>query len=69
VVGAMMVEAVKRCRRGDGDGLVEAFESIRGFDLGLGGVIDFGPSDHDASDRVWGSSVAADYRYQGLELS
>jgi ABC-type branched-subunit amino acid transport system substrate-binding protein len=68
VVGALMVEAIKRCQRFDGEGLVAALESIRSFDLGLGAPIDFGPSDHDASDRIWGSVIGADYQYQGLEL-
>jgi branched-chain amino acid transport system substrate-binding protein len=69
VVGALLVEAIKRCRRPGGDGLVEAFESIRGLDLGLGTTIDFGPSDHDGSDRVWGTTIGPDYRYVGLDLA
>jgi len=69
VVGALVVEAVKRCKRLDSEGLVEALESIRGFDLGLGAPIDFGPSDHEGSDRVWGSVIAPNYQYQALELA
>ena len=69
VVGSLMVEAVKRCRRFDGEGLVEALESIRGLDLGLGAPIDFGPSDHEGSDRIWGSVVGPDYQYKALDLA
>jgi branched-chain amino acid transport system substrate-binding protein len=69
VVGAVVVEALKRCKRFDSEGLVEALESLRGFDLGLGAPIDFGPSDHEGSDRVWGSVIGADYQYQPLELA
>jgi ABC-type branched-subunit amino acid transport system substrate-binding protein len=68
VVGSLVVEAVKRCRQLDREGLVEALESIRNFDLGLGAPIDFGPSDHEGSDRVWGTVVSRDYQYQSLEL-
>jgi ABC-type branched-subunit amino acid transport system substrate-binding protein len=68
VVGALVVEAIKRARRLDSEGLVEALESIRGFDLGLGAPIDFGPSDHEGSDRVWGSVIGSDFKYGGLDL-
>jgi serine/threonine protein kinase/ABC-type branched-subunit amino acid transport system substrate-binding protein len=68
VVGSLVVEACKRCQRFDGEGLVEALESIRSLDLGLGAPIDYGPSDHDASDRIWGSVIGADYQYQPLDL-
>ena len=27
------------------------------FDLGLGTKLSFGPSDHQASDRVWGTEL------------
>jgi ABC-type branched-subunit amino acid transport system substrate-binding protein len=69
VVGALVVEALKRCRRVDGEGLVDALESIRGLDLGLGATIDFGPSDHEGSDRIWGSVVGPDYQYGALEMA
>jgi serine/threonine protein kinase/ABC-type branched-subunit amino acid transport system substrate-binding protein len=69
VVGALVVEALKRCRRVDGEGLVDALESIRGLDLGLGATIDFGPSDHEGSDRIWGSVVGPDYQYSALEMA
>jgi len=69
VVGALVVEAIKRCRRLDREGLVQALESIRSFDLGLGAPIDFGPSDHEGSDRIWGSVIGPDYEYRGLDLA
>jgi serine/threonine protein kinase/ABC-type branched-subunit amino acid transport system substrate-binding protein len=68
VVGALVVEALKRCRRFDGEALVDALESIRGLDLGLGATIDFGPSDHEGSDRIWGTVVGPDYQYRALDL-
>jgi serine/threonine protein kinase/ABC-type branched-subunit amino acid transport system substrate-binding protein len=69
VVGSLVIEALKRCRRVDGEGLVEALESIRGLDLGLGAPIDFGPSDHEGSDRIWGSVVGPDYQYRALDMA
>jgi ABC-type branched-subunit amino acid transport system substrate-binding protein len=68
VVGSLMVEAIKRARRPDRESLVEAFESIRGLDLGLGTPLDFGPSDHDGSDRIWGTTLGPDYHYQSIDL-
>ena len=37
--------------------MVKSLESMRDFDLGLGTKLSFGPSDHQASDRVWGTEL------------
>ena len=38
----------------DTEKLVEALESIRNFDMGIGVPIGFGPSEHQGSHKVWG---------------
>jgi ABC-type branched-subunit amino acid transport system substrate-binding protein len=48
--------------------LVEALESIHGLDIGLGTPLTFGPSEHQASHKVWGSVLDADGRVQILQL-
>jgi ABC-type branched-subunit amino acid transport system substrate-binding protein len=37
------------------DTLVDGLEQIKGLDLGLGVPLTFGPSEHQASHRVWGT--------------
>jgi ABC-type branched-subunit amino acid transport system substrate-binding protein len=37
------------------ESLVAALEALRDLDLGLGATLGYGPSDHQASDRVWGT--------------
>jgi serine/threonine protein kinase/ABC-type branched-subunit amino acid transport system substrate-binding protein len=48
--------------------LVEALESIRDLDLGLGPRINFGPSEHQAIHKVWGLVLDRSGRYRPLEL-
>jgi ABC-type branched-subunit amino acid transport system substrate-binding protein/predicted Ser/Thr protein kinase len=48
--------------------LVDALESIRGLDLGIGTSISFGPSDHQASHKVWGAVLDEKGKYQILDL-
>ena len=50
------------------DTLVEALESIRNLDLGIGPHISFGPSEHQASRKVWGTVLDETGQYQPLEL-
>jgi ABC-type branched-subunit amino acid transport system substrate-binding protein/tRNA A-37 threonylcarbamoyl transferase component Bud32 len=48
--------------------LVEAIESIRNLDFGLGTQISFGPSEHQASHKVWAAVLDGNGRFQNLEL-
>jgi ABC-type branched-subunit amino acid transport system substrate-binding protein len=50
------------------DSVITALESIHGLDLGIGVPISFGPSDHQASHKVWGTVLGADGQYQVLDL-
>jgi ABC-type branched-subunit amino acid transport system substrate-binding protein len=65
----LLVEGLRRA--GDQltiDTLVTALESIRGFDMGTGAPISFGPSEHQASHKVWGMVLDSAGRYHHLEL-
>ena len=48
--------------------LVAALESIKDWDLGIGGAIDFGPADHQGSDMVFGWLLQPDGSYKQIEL-
>jgi ABC-type branched-subunit amino acid transport system substrate-binding protein len=49
--------------------LVDALESMGALDFGLGASLSFGPSDHQGSDKVWGTVLDAEGRFQPLELA
>jgi ABC-type branched-subunit amino acid transport system substrate-binding protein len=69
VVGSLLVEGFRRAgREVDTDRLVAALEGIRGLDLGLGTALSFGPREHQASRKVWGSLLQRDGRSQAIEL-
>ncbi|HWY87151.1 MAG TPA: ABC transporter substrate-binding protein [Gemmataceae bacterium] len=50
------------------DKLVEAIESIRNLDFGLGAQISFGPSEHQGSHKVWAAVLDGNGQFQNLEL-
>jgi hypothetical protein len=50
------------------EGLVDALESIRNVDLGLGALITFGPSEHQGSHKVWATVLDANGEFQSLDL-
>jgi branched-chain amino acid transport system substrate-binding protein len=69
LVGRLLVEGLQRAGRElDSEKLVDALESIRDLDLGTGGKLSFGPSEHQASHRVWGTLLDARGRYQVFDL-
>jgi branched-chain amino acid transport system substrate-binding protein len=69
VSAQILVEGLRRAGRNlTTDSLVEALESIRGLDLGIGVPITFGPSEHQASHKVWGTVLDASGALRPLEL-
>jgi len=48
--------------------LADALESVRNLDLGTGAPVSLGPSEHQASHRVWGTVLDARGHYQLLPL-
>ena len=69
IAATLLIEALKRTGPElNTEALVATLESIRGLDLGLGAQISYGPSEHQASHRVWGAVLDANGVYQSLEL-
>ncbi len=69
VVGNLLAEGLRRAgRKLDPDALVEALEGIKGFDMGMGMPLGFGPSEHQASHKVWGTILQPDGTYRPIDL-
>jgi branched-chain amino acid transport system substrate-binding protein len=69
VAGSLMLEGLKRAgRQLDTEKLVEALETVRDFDMGLGASISFGPTEHQGSHKVWGTQLNENGRYQAIDL-
>jgi ABC-type branched-subunit amino acid transport system substrate-binding protein len=50
------------------DSVIGALEQIQNFEMGIGTTLSFGPSEHQASHKVWGTSLNETCAYQGLDL-
>lgn len=50
------------------ESLIDALESIRDLDLGIGPIISFGLSKHQASSKVWGTELMADGSFKSVDL-
>jgi hypothetical protein len=48
--------------------VIAALESIRNLDLGLGAPINFGPSEHQGSHKVWATILDKTGQYQILDF-
>lgn len=69
LVGRLLVEGLQRAGRElDTEKLVDALESVRDLDLGTGSKLAFGPSEHQANHRVWGTLLDGRGRYQVFDL-
>jgi branched-chain amino acid transport system substrate-binding protein len=69
LVGRLLAEGLQRAGRDlDPEKLVDALESLRDVDLGTGTKVSFGPSEHQASHRVWGTVLDARGHYQVFDL-
>ena len=69
ITGNLLLEGLRRAGRNLGtEELVNALESIRGLDVGLGVPLSFGMSEHQASHKVWGTVLDAAGVFQPLDL-
>lgn len=50
------------------ENVIDSLEQINDLDLGIGPIITFGPSRHQASNRVWGTVLNKKAEYKELEL-
>jgi branched-chain amino acid transport system substrate-binding protein len=69
VAANVLIEALKRTGpQLDTERLVGTLESLRGFDMGLGTLVNFGPAEHQGLHKVWGTQLDASGHYQAIEL-
>jgi ABC-type branched-subunit amino acid transport system substrate-binding protein len=69
IAGRLFAEGLQRAGKNlTTDGLIDALEGIKGLDLGIGVPLSFGPSEHQASHKVWGAVMDGKGQMKPLEL-
>jgi branched-chain amino acid transport system substrate-binding protein len=69
VAANILIHALKRTgAQLDTEKLVDALESTRNLDLGLGVSLSFARSDHQASHKIWGTALDETGRFQPVDL-
>jgi branched-chain amino acid transport system substrate-binding protein len=69
VAAGLLAEGLKRTgSEVDTEKLVDALESLRNFDMGVGTPLSFGRTEHQGSHKVWGTVLDANGRYQAVDL-
>jgi ABC-type branched-subunit amino acid transport system substrate-binding protein len=69
VAANVLIQAIKKTGpQLDTEKLIDTLENTRNLDLGLGTSLGFGRSEHQASNKVWGTALDETGRYQPLEL-
>ncbi len=67
--GNLLAEGLRRVGpQVDTEKLVDALESVRNYDTGLGTRLTFGRTEHQASHKIWGTQLTADGHYQPFDL-
>jgi branched-chain amino acid transport system substrate-binding protein len=65
----VLIQALKRTGpQLDTEKLIDALESMRNLDLGLGTPLSYGRAEHQASHKIWGTALDEKGRYQPIEL-
>ncbi len=69
VAGNIFLEGLRRTGGAlTQEGVLAHFESMKGYDVGSGSAVDFGPSDHQASHKVWGIELDESGQWHELDL-
>ena len=69
VAANVLIQAIRKTGpQLDTEKLIDTLENTRNLDLGLGTSLGFGRSEHQASNKVWGTALDESGRYQPLEL-
>ena len=69
VAATVLIDALRRCgAQIDTEKLIDVLENTHNLDLGLGVPLNFGRSEHQASHKVWGTSLDQTGVYQPIEL-
>ena len=65
----ILIEGLKRTGpQLDTETLVDNLENLRNFEMGLGPKVGFGPSEHQAVHKVWGTQLDETGHYHSIEL-
>ena len=65
----VLIDGLRRCgQQLETERLVDILENTRNLDLGLGAALGFSRSEHQASHKVWGTSLDETGKYQAIEL-
>ena len=69
VAANILIDGLKRTgQQIDTERLVDALESTRNLDLGLGVPLSFARADHQASHKIWGTALDETGRFQPIDL-
>ncbi len=69
VDGRLLVEGLRRVGHDlSTESLVNTLEKMQGLELGLGTPVSFGPSEHQASHRIWATQLERTGNYKALDL-
>lgn len=69
IVGQLFAEGLRRAGRDlDTEKLIDALERIQDLDLGLGGSLSFGMSQHQASRKVWGTMLDDQGTFKSIDM-
>ncbi len=69
VAANVLIQGLKRAGpQFDTEKLIDVLENTRNFDLGLGAQLSFGRAEHQASHKIWGTTLDEYGKYQAIEL-
>ncbi|WP_316232146.1 ABC transporter substrate-binding protein [Bradyrhizobium sp. SZCCHNR1051] len=69
IEASILIQALKKAGpQLDTERLIDTLESMRNIDLGLGALLNFGPAEHQASHKIWGTALDETGAYQAIEL-
>ena len=69
VAAELFAEGLRRAGRDlDTEKLIDALESVRDYDLGIGTVMSFGMSEHQSSHKVWGTIIDGQGQFRTLDM-
>ncbi len=65
----ILIEGLRRAGPAvDTETLVDVLESMQNYELGVGSKVSFGPSDHQALHKVWGTQLDKSGQYHAIDL-
>ena len=65
----VLIQALRRAGpQIDTEKVIDQLESMRNLDMGLGASLNYGRAEHQASHKIWGTSIDETGNYQPIEL-